>query len=562
MLMSRFAQKAWSLFEECRYEDARAHCVDALDRGSDDPCLHHAYGLVLYQLEDYVPARRHLQIALANADFPASSRDAVEQRLTHLDRRLKHGGKVAVLLDKAGPCVKSGKHAEAIQLCERGLAEHPRSGALRVWLGCARLGLEQLPAAREQLLSALQDPDLDDEYVETALARIEYLDYLLQDSLEIAVIHHRVQQAMEGERFFDALSLCRKGLKSYPAAWRLRMPLASALVQLGEFLNAREYLNLILQMNEVGADDRCLAHARLEYVEEVLAIGVEFHSLIHRACEALRAKRWEECRRWCECGLESHPRLAALRVVLAAALIRLGEIGAAREQLALALSGNLTRTYQEWARTDLAYTDDLQAHGPEVHSFLTRAHDALAGGRPDDCRKWSECGMELFPAIGWRFGHVRGHTFWQAGQLDKARAQFILVLPDLLDRENRSDVLQRVALLDVFLRDRPALDRADELSQEALTLTGANPDAHATRGVVVMALGRFEEGAALVRRYLDGCPPPTRASLRCFLAMEEAARGNVDAARANLGSARRHDPVCPLIEMAQTRITSLCAKTV
>lgn len=556
-MLNRLVHKAWQLIDEGRFDEAREFCADAVDRGAVDCMLHYAYGRVLYECHDFVTARVHFQFALESLDLPLAAREKVESYLAELNRWLKNGVEVAGVLRKTVSLIGAGKHAEAVRVCEAGLAKHPDCAALRSWLGRAQLGLSDFPAARSQFVLALPSADLDDEFREMADTNLAYLDDLLRDPPEVARVRHQVQQAMEEKKYMDVRVGCVRGLKTHPGATRLRIPLALASMRLEDFPGAREQLKLVLKDAALDADDRTVARAILDEVTEGLMIGPEYASLLRRAWEALAGGRHEECRRWCESGLESHPDVKSLRVPCGLALIHLGNVGAAREHLSAALASRLMPTYQERARAYLAYAEDVLAYGPELHSFRTRAAEAFAARHYDQCLKWSACGLEMFPKVAWRFSVWQGLGLLHSCRFTAARDQLLAAQSHVSERQERSATLHGIVFVDALLRDQPDLNRAEAMAQEALQLAGTSPESHVSCGIVRIVAGQVDEGMALVRRHLYRCNVAHRALVRCFLAMEDTRRGDIERARIGLRLAKRDDNACALIELAEKHVGSL-----
>ncbi|MFN8643646.1 MAG: hypothetical protein U0802_19045 [Candidatus Binatia bacterium] len=124
----------------------------------------------------------------------------------------------------------------------------------------------------------------------------------------------------------------------------------------------------------------------------------------------------------------------------------------------------------------------------------------------------------------------------------------MLAFPDLRPARARGAAQQHrlYALPD----DDPAgLEEADRLSAEAMAQIGWMASILGTRGSVLVARGRPDEGVPLLRRALAGAADDRgRALNACALALGLLQQGERDEARALAGTARQLDASCALLE--------------
>lgn len=109
-----------------------------------------------------------------------------------------------------------------------------------------------------------------------------------------------------------------------------------------------------------------------------------------------------------------------------------------------------------------------------------------------------------------------------------------------------------LAWSDLMTGDAGRLDEADRCSARAVELVGWLPGAIGTRGAVLVARGRLDEGLSLLAASVGAHPDRRdRALNRCFSAIGEARRGDVAAARRHLSAAERDDADCELLPRAR-----------
>lgn len=175
-----------------------------------------------------------------------------------------------------------------------------------------------------------------------------------------------------------------------------------------------------------------------------------------------------------------------------------------------------------------------------------------------EARSWAERGLEEFPNTPLLQSNL-GFTLVLLGDCEGARLQFQAAaeghrtVPAL-----RALALNNIAWVDAVTAPNERLDEADRMSQEALQALGFLPSLKGTRGTVLVALGRREEGIELLRAALreeqdEELHPMARASYAGALALALAEQGRVAEAAALLPAARGYhgrSPLLPRVEAA------------
>ena len=178
-----------------------------------------------------------------------------------------------------------------------------------------------------------------------------------------------------------------------------------------------------------------------------------------------------------------------------------------------------------------------------------------------EARSWAERGLGEFP--GAPVLHLSlGFTLVLSGDCEGARRQFLAcaeakdVAPAL-----RALALNNAAWVDAVTAPNDRLEEADRLSQDALETLGFIPALKGTRGAVLVALGRHDEGAALLRDVLRGSSadelhPMARASYSGALALALVAQGQLAEAATLLPAARGYDARSPLLPRLEAAIAA------
>ena len=140
------------------------------------------------------------------------------------------------------------------------------------------------------------------------------------------------------------------------------------------------------------------------------------------------------------------------------------------------------------------------------------------------------------------------------GNYEGARQCFL----DLLEKPGlppaaRPILLNNVAYADALLDRDDLLGEADSFSQEAMAAMSWMPAIRGTRGTVLVAMGRLEEGLKLLRESMaQASIPGDKAQNACLIAEAESRLGNYSVARNYLDEARRLEPGCLLLERAES----------
>lgn len=192
-----------------------------------------------------------------------------------------------------------------------------------------------------------------------------------------------------------------------------------------------------------------------------------------------------------------------------------------------------------------------------VSNFLLEATISHQQGDYAGARKWVEKGLALYPdnetLLNWL-----GVIQLDLREYEPARECF----QNLLHRDSKQPLLRplmlnNIAYTNALLGGDELIKEADSLSQEAMAAIGWMPAVKGTRGTVLCALGRFDEGIPLLQESMAQAEQTNhKAQNACFIAEAEARRGNLVVARTYLEEARKLDPKCPLLKRAEAALGS------
>lgn len=193
-----------------------------------------------------------------------------------------------------------------------------------------------------------------------------------------------------------------------------------------------------------------------------------------------------------------------------------------------------------------------------VFYYSQSAVDAVERKDVSGALKWAEKGMELYPgnltiinALGYVYSHMQDYQ--------KARQTFSKILES---QEEVPEVLKyiaknNIAFANVMLEDPSLLPEADEYSRQAYQNMKWEPILAGTRGAVLVANGKYEEGIELLKiAFAKSLDRNSRASDACLLARAEHRRGNLAEAKKYIETARKLDPACNLLQKAEQEVGS------
>jgi tetratricopeptide (TPR) repeat protein len=176
--------------------------------------------------------------------------------------------------------------------------------------------------------------------------------------------------------------------------------------------------------------------------------------------------------------------------------------------------------------------------------FIAGSMEALLRKEADEALHWIDQGLARYPRQP-ALQAVQGEALIKKKRFAEARDLFV----ELLSTKGAQDPLYKylmynnIAYVDVLLGDPELLPEADRFSAEARRQLPWEPSITGTRGTVLLALDRLDEGMALLKQALaEQKTNHAKAEDAYHLAAGEERRGNAEAARRYRELARKYEP--------------------
>lgn len=216
----------------------------------------------------------------------------------------------------------------------------------------------------------------------------------------------------------------------------------------------------------------------------------------------------------------------------------------------------------------------------EVFNALYYFESGMLAGvasRYDEAAHWARQGLEVYPESALLHMVAGLAHFWQRDfSRSLGHLKLVLADPDFADQfETMILPLRLIVMADLLIEPalpQPAQDKfcqegliddpleeADRLSQGLCEQVPWDADVLATRGCVLIALGRCDEGLPLVDLQTRG-QEKWQALCSCFVALAAAKTGSFDQAESCLEAARQMDEDCPAFTRIDREIQAMAAR--
>jgi tetratricopeptide (TPR) repeat protein len=173
---------------------------------------------------------------------------------------------------------------------------------------------------------------------------------------------------------------------------------------------------------------------------------------------------------------------------------------------------------------------------------------ARKSGRHEDARIWFERAAAQAPdEVSTRTNLAL--NLLDLGRLEEALAAFLRILESTSLKPLEKAIIQNnIAYTSIRTGREDLFEEADRLSREALAVLPTLAAVKGTRGSVLCATDRLEEGIPLLKQAMEEHDDAKNKALNaCELAIAEQKRGNLQASEEFWKSARSLDPLCPLL---------------
>jgi hypothetical protein len=184
-----------------------------------------------------------------------------------------------------------------------------------------------------------------------------------------------------------------------------------------------------------------------------------------------------------------------------------------------------------------------------VYYYLHEGGQFLKNRQFQAAKEWFEKGLILFPS-NLNLLNALGTTFTYSRNYEEAREIYL----KLLSRPNtheyyRTMFANNLAYLDTLIGGEELIQEADKYSREAFENMPSVSYFRGTRGCVLVELGKFEEGIALLKDAMEQTNDTRSKALNaCHVAIAEKRRGNARESDKFTTLARSLDPECMLLD--------------
>jgi tetratricopeptide (TPR) repeat protein len=207
-----------------------------------------------------------------------------------------------------------------------------------------------------------------------------------------------------------------------------------------------------------------------------------------------------------------------------------------------------------WHLLRVPFLNETELTKRYIGYFAGEALQAYYANDLDAARKWvnQAFSFDKNSAIA---RNILGLIQMVTGEHHASRETFLQILETEEAKEPGLHyiLLNNVAYLDALLHDPALLPQADDYSAHAFQHLPWIPAIVGTRGTVLVELGQFEEGIALLKKSMSlNADKQGKALNACHIAVGELRRGNPGAARKFLATAKTLDPKCFLVPYVES----------
>ncbi|HSL45630.1 MAG TPA: site-2 protease family protein [Anaerolineales bacterium] len=211
-----------------------------------------------------------------------------------------------------------------------------------------------------------------------------------------------------------------------------------------------------------------------------------------------------------------------------------------------------------WHLLRTPFLDERELTKQYIGNYGAEAMQAYTENDLDAAKAWVEKALALDGSSGVA-RNILGVIQMARREYRASRETFLQILETDAAKEPGlyNLLLNNVAYLDALLGDRSLLPEADQFSFEALKHLPWLPAVIGTRGTVLVELGQLEEGIATLKKSMAMHGDKQGKALNAgHIAIGELRRGDLNAARKYLATARTLDPKCFLLQDVEAQLAS------
>ncbi len=189
--------------------------------------------------------------------------------------------------------------------------------------------------------------------------------------------------------------------------------------------------------------------------------------------------------------------------------------------------------------------------------YLLESDECLRERKFGEAQKWLAEGLRAFPDNHWLKLSAATTLIFEE-KLDQARDALRALVTEFEANNNLfPTLLNNIAYVDALLGRPELLSEADDYSQRALESSPTIIYFKGTRGIVLVELGRSDEGVPLLEEALRKIPEKAGKAIdACYLGIAADRRGKTSESAAYFSMARKLDPRCPLLSREKQPVNS------
>lgn len=210
-----------------------------------------------------------------------------------------------------------------------------------------------------------------------------------------------------------------------------------------------------------------------------------------------------------------------------------------------------------WQLMRTPFLKEAEIEETLVSTYVQEARFAAAGGTVEGALKCLELGLERYPSH-WLLHMNCAACYLAQYKHSEAIAHFSKALESLsLPLSMRTRVLDQLACIPLYSRETEFLKDADEWSLRALEIEPSSLTLKATRGAILVDLGRLQQGRALLEETFTGSTSDNdKYVCACFLALAASKEGEATKAAKLVETARNLGVKSVLLGRIVTQITA------
>lgn len=204
----------------------------------------------------------------------------------------------------------------------------------------------------------------------------------------------------------------------------------------------------------------------------------------------------------------------------------------------------------------IPFSSSADIHQNIVFYYALEGLELRKTGQLSQALQWYQKALSVYPEDTTILNDY-ALTLLDSEQFEEARAMYNRIIEkQVLNAQIKAIVLNNLAYTDILIGEKALLEEADAASSQAFESCPWIPAIRGTRGMVLVELGRLDEGIRLLMDALGKNEELQNKALNtAYLAMAEARMGNIIRAEQYLETTSQFDSDCLLLKRAQDELS-------